>query len=83
MISGFQPTPDHPKPKTGNKRCQNLMAAGELEESLRAFGLPENFCFEFFGERWQAFSTGKIGFLLKIPEVISHLPEFFVEIAFR
>ena len=83
MICGFQPAPDHPKPKAGDKRGQNLMASGDLEERVGAFGLPQNFCFEFFDEWLPSFSTGAIGFLLKIPQVVSHLAEFFVVIGVR
>ena len=67
MIGGFRPAPDHPIPQTGDKRGQNLMTSGELEETLRTFGLAQYFRFQFFDEWLPPFSTRAIGFLLQIP----------------
>ena len=78
MIGCIGPAPDHAIPKTGDKGGQNTMASGDLEESARAFGLAQNFRFDFVDERLPSLGPREIGLLLKIPQIISHLAEFFV-----
>ena len=78
MIGCFGPAPRHPIPKTGDKRGQDLVIPGDLQESVCAFGLASVFSLQFLRRSQLSFSTGQIGFLLKIPQVISHLAQFLV-----
>ena len=78
MIGCFGPSPDHPVSKTSNKRGENLVASPDLEECVCAFGLAEDFPFDFFDERLPPLSTCEVGFLLKIPQVVSHFAQLLV-----
>ena len=83
MICCFGPALRHPVPKAGNIGGENLVAPGDLEKSVRAFGLTQYFRFDFFDPRYLSLGTCEIGFLLKFPQVISHLAEFLVVVSVR
>ena len=83
MVCCVAPASRHPVPKPRDIGGENLVATGDLEKSVRAFGLTQYFRFDFFNPRGLSISTGEIGFLFKFPQVVSHLAEFLVVVSVR
>src|SRR5260221_6337656 len=74
-IGGDLPSVNHPVGQSGNIEAQHLMSSGYLCETVCLFPDPMDFQFSVFYGRFVSFLTGEIGFLLKLPKVISHLPQ--------
>ena len=59
------------------------MMSGDLEESACTFGLAEYFRLNGFDQRELPVRTCQVGFLLEIPQVISHLAQLLVVVVGR